>query len=69
MKKKIYKHTPKYIIATYFDTKLSMFGLLPSAMGEGAQGPQNSPKGHGGLKGPLSPPQELEGGAWSAPNF
>ena len=32
----IYKHTSKYIIATYFDTKLSMFGLAPSAMEEGA---------------------------------
>ncbi len=26
---------PKYIILTYFDTKLSMFGLAPSAMEEG----------------------------------
>ena len=48
----IYKHTSKYIIATYFDTKLSMFGLAPSAMEEGAKGPQNSLKGCGGPKGP-----------------
>jgi len=52
---KIYKHTPKYIIATYFDNKLSMFVLAPSAMEEGAKGPQNGMKGHGGPK-PPSPP-------------
>ena len=49
----IYKHTSKYIIATYFDTKLSMFGLAPSPIEEGAKGLQNGPKGHGGPKGPL----------------
>ena len=37
-----------------------MFGLAPSAMEEGAEGPQDIPKG---------PPQELEGGARSAPNL
>ena len=32
--------TPKY----FFDTKLSMFGLAPSATKEGAEGPQKGPK-------------------------
>ena len=41
--------TPKYIIGTYFDTKLSMFGLAPSATEEGAEGPQNGLKGCGDL--------------------
>ena len=31
-----------------------MFGLAPSAMEEGAKGPQNGPKGRGGPKGPLA---------------
>ena len=44
--------TPKYIIVTYFDTTLSIFVLALSAMEEGAKGPQNAPKGRGGLKGP-----------------
>ena len=47
--------TPKYIFATYFDTKLSMLGLAPSAKEEGAER----------HKGPWGP----KGGAWSAPNF
>ena len=46
-----------------------MFGLAPSAIEEGAEGPKNGLKGHGGPEGPPSPPQELEGGAQSAPNF
>ena len=49
-KKNIHKQTQKYIIGTYFDTKLSMFGLAPSAMEEGAEGPQNSPKGPPALR-------------------
>ena len=32
--------TPKYIIGTYFYTKLSMFGLALSPTEEGAQAPQ-----------------------------
>ena len=41
-------NTPKYIIADYFDTKLSMFGLAPSAIKEGAEGPRNGLKGQRG---------------------
>ena len=48
----MYKHNPKYIIATYFYTKMSMLGLAPSDMEEGAEGPQNGPISRGGLKGP-----------------
>ena len=40
--------TPKNIIGTYFDTKLSMFGLSPSVTEEGTEGPQK------GLKGPIA---------------
>ena len=36
---------------------------------EGAEGPQNGPKGRWGPEGPPSPPQELEGRAQSALNF
>ena len=36
---------------------------------EGAEGPQNGPKGRWGPEGPPSPPQELEGRARSALNF
>ena len=39
------KTNPKFIIGTYFDTKLSMFDLAPYAMDEGAKGPQKGPKG------------------------
>ena len=35
----------KHIIGNYFDTKLSMFGLTPSATEEGAEGPQMVPEG------------------------
>ena len=34
--------TPKYIIVTYFDTKLSMFGLAPTSMEEGAKAPRTA---------------------------
>ena len=36
------------MIETNFDTKLRMFGLAPSAIEEGAKGPQNGQKGCGG---------------------
>ena len=35
---------PKYIIGTYFDTKLSMFGFALSATEEGAKAIQKSQK-------------------------
>ena len=44
--------TPKYIAVIHFETRLSMFGLAPSTMEEGAEGLQNSQMGCGGLKGP-----------------
>ena len=37
-----------------------MFGLAPCATEEGGEGPSECAP---------SPPQELEGGVWSAPNF
>ena len=43
---------PILTYGTHFDAKFSMFGLVPSAMEEGAEGPQNGPKGRGGPKGP-----------------
>ena len=36
---------------------------------EGAEGPQNGPKGRWGPEGPPSPPQEIEGWARSAQIF
>ena len=42
--------TPNYNIGTYFDTKLSMFGLAPSATEEEAEGPQKGPKGPPALR-------------------
>ena len=63
---KLKLNTPKYIIGTYFDTELSMFGLAPSATEKGAP---EGPKGPWGPEGPLSPQQELEGEARSALNF
>ena len=42
--------TPKYITGTYFDTTLSMFGLLPSATQEEAESSQKGPKGPPALR-------------------
>ena len=36
--------TSKYIIGTYFDIKLTMFSLAPSATEEGAKGSQKGPQ-------------------------
>ena len=49
---KLQLFTLKYIIGTYVDTKLSMFGLALSATEEGAKGPKKSLKGPEGPKGP-----------------
>ena len=61
--------TPRYIIAIYFNTELSMFGLAPSPMEEGAKGPQNNLRGYGGPRAPQQDLQELEGGVQSVPNL
>ena len=53
----------------YFDAKLSMFGLAPSAMEVGGQRPLEWPEGPSGPKWPPSPLQELEGWARSAEIF
>ena len=47
---------------TYFDTELSIFGFALSTMKEELKVPE-------GLEGPHSPPQKLEGGVRSAPEF
>ena len=67
IKNRTYKYTPKYIIVTYFDTKLSMFGLALSTTKEGAKGPKKSLKGPEGPKGPqaLSKRQKEGRGVWS----
>ena len=49
--------TLKYIIGTYFDSKLSMFGLAASAKKEKAKGPRMGRRAVG-AKGSHSPPQE-----------
>jgi len=41
---KLNLNTPNYIAGTYFDTKLSMFGLAPSVTEEGAEGPRRAPQ-------------------------
>ena len=49
---KLQLFTLKYIIGTYVDTKLNMFGLALSATEEGAKGSKKSVKGPEGPKGP-----------------